>query len=57
MSITKKKRFSNEIRPQSALIDLKLQEVWVANPQFSCCHIIVDWQKQYKIRGFMDVVI
>ena len=28
MSSTKKKRFSNEIRPQSALIDLKLQEVW-----------------------------
>ena len=28
MSITKKKRFSNEIKPQSALIDLKLQEVW-----------------------------
>ena len=28
MSITKKKRFSNEINPQSALIDLKLQEVW-----------------------------
>lgn len=28
MSITKKKRFSNEIKPQSALFDLKLREVW-----------------------------
>ena len=28
----------------------------MANPQFSWRQIIVDWQKQYKIWGFLDVV-